>query len=166
MGEGRGESEGLDLNETIHAQTTASSDMRETLIALMVLPPTLMVVAMLALYAEAAARLPTRRLHPSRAGRLVRFQRLATIQMTVALSEPVLFWLPWIVWPVGHFFIGELTWLDLLLFGVLPFCIVANVAFSTSVRQEPCATPASSSELEAQRDHVVNIWLNRWLPRF
>jgi hypothetical protein len=141
-------------------------DMHEFLIALMVLPPLLMVIAMLAMYAQLRR---FQRLVPVLRGPddLARFQRLATIQMIVALSEPVLFWLPLIIWPIGHFFIGDLTWLDLLLFGVIPFCIVAIVAFSTiGTARAVRATPTSSTELEAGRDRIVDIWLNRWLPRF
>jgi hypothetical protein len=123
--------------------------MRELLIALMVLPPAFMIIAMLAMYMQLRRfqrRVPTLRGPED----LARFQRLAAIQMTVAISEPVLFWLPWIVWPIGHFFIGELTWLDLLVFGVLPFCVLATVAFSTIgaarvVRATPAATTSSAS---------------------
>jgi hypothetical protein len=140
--------------------------MRELLIALTILPTAFMIIAMLAMYVQLRRfqrRIPVLR-EPED---LARFQRLASIQMIVAISEPVLFWTPAIVWIVGHFFIGDLNWLDLLLFVIVPFCLLAIVAFSTiGTARAVRATPAASSGLEARRDHIVNIWLNHRLPRF
>ncbi len=97
---------------------------------------------------------------------MAHFKRLAKIQMLAALLFlPFIWpWLPFCIWLYGMFFADVLTWLDLLLFVVLPFAAVIVVASTVSGPVERARSLATDPSLVAERDRVVDVWLNGKLP--
>jgi hypothetical protein len=69
------------------------------------------------------------------------------------------------IWVIGWLVVKELGWVDLLLYGILPItvaCVIA--AMGTSPARMAKEIPASDATLAAERDHVVDVWINRLLP--
>ena len=98
-------------------------------------------------------------------GDLLAFKRLASIQMYGSLLALYLLGLPFFVWLAGKFAFGQLTWLDGLLFVILPFA--AQVAISMAAIGTVRAvrnTPAEGELLVKERDRVVGVWLNQKFP--
>jgi hypothetical protein len=137
---------------------------RQILLVLMLIPPTVNVIGMLASvlqfkrFQRTVAALRT-------SEDMRRFKRLATIQMYVSL---VLLWItvvPPLVWLYGFFFGRVLGWLDLLLYVVLPFVPVLVIALrGADTANAVRATPADDPALAAERDHVAHVWVNRYFP--
>jgi len=95
------------------------------------------------------------------------FRRLASLQMYVSLAALYLTWVPLVIWIVGKFVLGQLTWLDGLLFVVLPF--VAQFALSAAAigtARAVRSTPAADERLTAERDRVVDVWVNKNYPEW
>ena len=98
---------------------------------------------------------------------MLAYKRLASVQMYVSLAALYLAWVPLLVWIVGKFALGRLTWLDGLLFVVLPFVIqfalsAAAIGTANAVR----STPAATESLSAERDRVVGVWVNKKYPEW
>ena len=98
---------------------------------------------------------------------MLAFKRLASVQMYVSLAALYLAWVPLLIWIVGKFVLGQLTWLDGLLFVILPFVTqftlaAAAVGTAKAVR----STPAAHETLTAERDRVVNVWVNKNYPEW
>ena len=96
-----------------------------------------------------------------------RFKRLAAGQMYASLFGLIFTWVPLVVWLAGKFWLGQLGWLDALLFAVLPMGVLVwasgqMVGTARAVR----ATPATDPAILAERDRVVNAWLHRNLPNW
>ncbi len=95
------------------------------------------------------------------------FKRLASFQMYVSLVALYLIWVPLLIWIVGKFVFGQLTWLDGLLFVILPFVtqfalMVAGRGTAKGVR----STPAATESLTAERDRVADVWVNKDFPEW
>ncbi len=95
------------------------------------------------------------------------FKRLATVQMYGSLPVIYLAWLPIIVWVVGKFIFGHLTWLDGLLFVILPFAALIAWSFAAIGTADGAReTPAESETLTTERDRVVDVWVNKNFPEW
>ncbi|HEX2474702.1 MAG TPA: hypothetical protein VHK01_08150 [Lacipirellulaceae bacterium] len=138
--------------------------MRDLLLILMLAPPAIALLGMFLLRMQAGGFLkavPEIRTRDD----LVQFKRLAKIQMYVALVTLPLLWLPTLVWLVGTFLIAEVGWLDLLWYVVLPWMVVVAAASALSGPVERVQKlPAGDPSFQAERDHIVDVWLNRRLP--
>lgn len=95
---------------------------------------------------------------------LSRLKKLATVQMYAALIALALMAVPTLVWIYGHFVEGQLGWLDLLLFVFVPVVIWQFVAGTLSGPAKEVRAISAVPELQAERDHVVDVWLNRAFP--
>ena len=98
---------------------------------------------------------------------MVAFKRLASFQMYVSLAALYLTWVPLFIWIVGKFVLGQLTWLDGLLFVILPFIVqfalsAAAIGTAKAVR----STPAADQTLTAERDRIVDVWVNKKYPEW
>ena len=140
--------------------------MRTLLVTLMIGPPVVILLAMFML------RLQLRRFQRDvpvirAADDLVRLKRLAAIQMYAALGVLPLLPVPLLVWLYGIFIAGLLSWMDLLSFVVLPFAaIVAGAFLMGGPAEEVQAISVEDAALQAERDHVIDVWLNRMLPKW
>ncbi len=95
------------------------------------------------------------------------FKRLASSQMYVSLISGYLLWIPLITWIFGKFLLGQLTWLDGLLFVVLPFAVQVLISsYMIGAARAVRSTPTTSKALDAERDWVVDVWLNKKLPEW
>lgn len=95
------------------------------------------------------------------------FKRLASSQMYVSLGALYLTWVPLVIWLVGKFVLGRLTWLDGLLFVVLPFVVqFALAAAAVGTAEAVRSTPAADEALTAQRDRVADVWVNKKYPEW
>jgi hypothetical protein len=138
--------------------------MRDFLLILMLGPPVIAVLGMLLLRIQASGFL---RVVPEIRSRddLARFRKLAKLQMYVALITLPLLWLPILFWLVGMFLIGDLTWFDLLWYVVFPWVVVVAAAFALSGPVEQVQKiRVRDPSCQAERDHVVDVWLHRRLP--
>ena len=98
---------------------------------------------------------------------MLAFKRLASVQMYVSLAALYLTWVPLLIWIVGKFVLGRLTWLDGLLFVVLPFVIqFALSAVAVGTAEAVRRTPAATDTLTAERDRVVDVWVNKKYPEW
>jgi hypothetical protein len=91
-------------------------------------------------------------------------KKLVTVQMYAALIALALMAVPTLVWIYGHFVEGHLGWLDLLLFVFIPIVIWQVIAGQLSGPAKEVRAISSVPELQAERDHVVDVWLNRVFP--
>jgi hypothetical protein len=134
------------------------------LIIAMLVAPVVVIVIMCGQYFHLRGfRRSTPKLHTDMD--MVRFKRLASIQMYVSLAGLIVMGIPLALWVIDLFWFGEMAWLDLLLFVLVPFaveCAVASVVVGTS--RAVRSTPASDLSLASERDRVVDIWLHRALP--
>jgi hypothetical protein len=97
---------------------------------------------------------------------LRRLRSLAKLQMYLSLiGHPVLtIGGVFPVWLFGWLVVGDLGWLDLLLFGVLPIVVLFALALPLKSPAQMSKTMPTSDEFCAERDHVVDVWINRLLP--
>jgi hypothetical protein len=91
-------------------------------------------------------------------------KKLVTVQMYAALIALALMAVPTLVWIYGHFVEGHLGWPDLLLFVFVPIVIWQVVAGKLSGPAKEVRAISAVPELQAERDHVVDVWLNRVFP--
>ena len=140
--------------------------MRTILLTIMVALPTIAVVFLLILTASYRRfRLAVPELRTSDDVR--RLRSLAKLHMYLSLpGHPnVMIGGVLAVWLIGWLIVKELGWLDLLFFGVLPIIFVFVIAVrGQSPAQMAKTIPASSDSLAAERDHIVDVWLNRLFP--
>jgi len=98
---------------------------------------------------------------------MLAFKRLASFQMYVSLVALYLTWVPLVLWLVGKFGLGQLTWLDGLLFVILPLVVqFAISAGAIGTARELRCTPAGDENLTAERDRVVDVWVNKKYPEW
>ena len=98
---------------------------------------------------------------------MLAFKRLASFQMYVTLAALYLTWVPLLIWIVGKFVLGHLTWLDGLLFVILPFVIqMALSATAIGTANAVRSTPVADEALTAERDRVVDVWVNKLYPEW
>jgi membrane protein required for beta-lactamase induction len=95
------------------------------------------------------------------------FKRLASMQMYVSLVGLYAAWLPLVVWLLGKFVFGNLSWLDGVLYVLVPFVVqftlaAASVGTAKAVRR----TAAASDAIAAERDRVADVWVNKNLPEW
>jgi hypothetical protein len=138
--------------------------MRTALVALMLAPTAISILAMVLLY------FPLRnfqRTTPKIRTRddVERLRRLATVQMYGGLLAPILL-IPGVIWFVGKFATDAVHWSDLLLYVFLPYVALFFVAAlgigpAKAVRNTAVDDPV----LKSERDRIVDIWLNKKLPR-
>ncbi len=96
---------------------------------------------------------------------VVKFKSLAKTQMFATLASFVLLVVPLLVWFFGCFGVAVLGWLDFPGYVVLPFVVVVvSIAAMPRTAQEVRNTPVANPSLEAERDHVADVWVNRLLP--
>ena len=140
--------------------------MRSTMIALMLAPPVIGIALMLLL------RFPLKKFQrttPSIRTQddLHRLKKLAALQMYCSIVAPELIWAPFVVWIVGKFVTDVLTWMDLLTYGVIPFLALGAVAFLAGGPAEQVqSVPVDDPSLQKERDHIIDVWLHRRLPKF
>jgi hypothetical protein len=140
--------------------------MRTLLLTMMVAFPALAVVCMIVLsttYERFRRSVPELRT-PDDLGRL---RSLAKLQMYLSLLGHPLVTIGGViaVWLVGWLIVKELGWLDLLLFGLLPFIVACVIAASGKSPARMAKTiPASDASLASERDRIVDVWINRVLP--
>ena len=138
--------------------------MRNVLIALMLVPPAACLLIARTLRAQLIAfRREVPRLRS--ADDLKRLKRVAKFQMYATLVIFALVALPLLVWIYGKFVNGALGWLDLLWFVVLPF-VAVFILSGDAPADEVRATPADTPELEKERDHVADVWVNKNFPNW
>jgi hypothetical protein len=95
------------------------------------------------------------------------FRRLASVQMYVSWAALRLTWVPLVIWLVGKFALGALNWWDGLLFVVLPFFVqLAVAAGAVGTAKAVRSTPAADDRLAAERDRVVEVWVNKDFPEW
>jgi hypothetical protein len=138
--------------------------MRFWLVISMVAAAVAVVVAMVTLYFPLRR---FRRTHPILRddADMAAFRRLVSVQMYVSLAGFYLTWVPLVVWLVGHFVLGQLSWLDGLLFVVLPFAVqLAVSAGMVGTARAVRRTPAADKRLTAERDRVADVWVNNSFP--
>jgi hypothetical protein len=69
------------------------------------------------------------------------------------------------VWVIGWLVVRELGSLDLLLYGVVPITVVLVIAaWGQSPARMAKSIPASDVSLATERDHIVDVWINRLFP--
>jgi hypothetical protein len=97
---------------------------------------------------------------------LRRLRSLAKLQMYLAqIGNPA-----WTmggvfpVWLLGWLVLGELGWLDLLLLGIVLIIILFAFALIFTSPAQLSKTIPTSEELVAERDHVIDVSLNRKWP--
>jgi len=96
-----------------------------------------------------------------------KLRRLAKLQMYLSLMglPSTTIGIALVVWLVGAFVFKQLGWLDLLLYAVVPIVIVVTIAcMGNSPADMSKEIPASDPQLAAQRDHTVDVWINKKLP--
>ena len=136
--------------------------MRNVLIALMLIPPAACLLMARTLRAQLIAfRREVPRLRS--ADDMARLKRVAKFQMYATLMIFALIAVPPLVWIYGKFINGSLRWLDLLWFVVLPF-VAFFILSGDAPADEVRATPAETPELEKERDHVADVWVNKSFP--
>ena len=140
--------------------------MRFWLVASMIVAAGAVILAMIVLYfplRSFRAKYPVIRSDVD----MLAFKRLASFQMYVSLAALYLTWVPLLIWIVGKFVLGHLTWLDGLLFVILPFVIqfvLSGAAIGTAKAVR--STPAEGPTLTAERDRVVDVWVNKKYPEW
>lgn len=138
--------------------------MRGVLLTLMIAPPAVGLLAMFLL------RIQLRRFRREvpvvrTEGDIVLLKRLAAVQMYAALLLLPLTALPPLAWLYGVFIAGVLGWLDLMLYVMLPLAaFVVGACVTSSPAKEVQVMPVVNASLEAERDHIVEVWLHRMLP--
>ena len=136
--------------------------MRNVLIALMLVAPAACLIVARTLLAQLIAfRREVPRLRS--ADEMGRLKRVAKFQMYATLLVLVLIAVPPLVWIYGKFINGALGWLDLLWFVILPF-VALFILSGDAPADEVRATPADTPELEKERDHVADVWVNKSFP--
>lgn len=140
--------------------------MRHVLLTLMLAPPVVCLLALLALRAQ-LIRFQRDVPRLGSADDLRRFKRLAKVQMYGTLLVFALIGLPLLVWGLGKFVGGALDWLDLLLYVILPFAaLVLILNYLDAPAEDVRATPADTPEFERERDHVAQVWVDKNFPEW
>jgi hypothetical protein len=138
--------------------------MRDLLLILMLAPPAIALVVMFLLRAQASRFLgvvPEIRTNHD----LAQFRKLAKSQMYAAFVVLPLLWLPTLIWLAGMFVAGDLRWLDLLWYVVLPWVAVVAAALALGGPVEQAQKiRVTDPAFQAERDHIVDVWLHRRLP--
>jgi hypothetical protein len=140
--------------------------MRTALLTIMVALPAVAAVSMLVLtitYHRFHQIVPELRTSED----LRRLRSLAKMQMYLALLGHPLFTVGGVIaiWVVGWLVVRELGWLDLLLYGIVPILVTFVIAaWGQSPARMAKAIPASDVSLAAERDHIVDVWINRLFP--
>jgi hypothetical protein len=96
-----------------------------------------------------------------------RLRSLAKLQMYLSLLAHPLLTIGGVVlvWVIGWLVVKQLGWVDLLLFGVLPIIISFVIAaMGESPARLAKSIPASDVALQSERDHIVDVWINRLFP--
>jgi len=140
--------------------------MRTLLLTIMVALPTVAAVFMLILtmtYHRFRRIVPELRTRED----LRRLRSLAKLQMYLSLVGHPLLTIggPIATWVIGWLVVKKLGLLDLLLYGVLPIvvaCVIAAIGESPAKMAK--GIPASDASLAAERDHIVDVWINRLFP--
>lgn len=140
--------------------------MRFWLIALMLATGLGVVLLMVALYIPLRS---FRQKHPvlRNEADMSAFKRLASFQMYGSLTALYLMWAPLVIWLLGKFVVGHLTWMDGFLFVIVPFIVqfaVSGAAIGTAKAVR--STPAANETLTAERDRVVDVWVNKKYPEW
>jgi hypothetical protein len=137
--------------------------MRTVLFVLMLVPPAINLVMLLALHAHwlrFKQTVPALRT----AEDLQRLQQLASLHMYAALVTLVLILIPLPTWIYGHVVAETLT-MEELSFAIVPGIILGGLAaLAKSPAKQAREMPASDAALQAQRDHIADVWLHRALP--
>jgi hypothetical protein len=140
--------------------------MRTALLTIMVALPALAAVLMLVLtitYRRFRRLVPELRT----AEDLQRLRSLAKLHMYLSLlGHPVLTVAGVLaIWAVGWLVVRELEWLDLLLYGIVPIVVTLVIAaWGQSPARMAKAIPTSDVSLAVERDHIVDVWINRLFP--
>ncbi|MBI2930582.1 MAG: hypothetical protein HYY16_02935 [Planctomycetes bacterium] len=91
------------------------------------------------------------------------FKKIVARCMRMALVVRSIGWIPPVVLVLG-FVIGELVWLDLL-YCVVPLLLVVGVAkLCGGIEERARALPVREEALRAERNHVVDVWVNQPRP--
>ena len=142
--------------------------MRTILISIMAGSCVLSVLALLMLtltYTRFRKRVPALRTEDD----IARLRSLATLQMWVSLiAHPVvpLSLVP-LCWILGWLVFRVLGWFDLILYGLLPFAaIIVTVLLGRSPADMCKEMDAASPSLEAERDRIVDVWINKLFPKW
>jgi hypothetical protein len=158
----------VDTNSYVTAANRVDwvSRMRIWLIGTMIAGAATVLAAMLGCYLQLVhfgKRYPTL----SSDADILAFKRLATIQMYISLPGLYLAWLPLVLWLPGKFFLGQLTWLDGMLFVTVPFLAQLGLAAATvGTAKAVRRTPAANDVLAAERDRVADIWVHKNFPEW
>ena len=100
---------------------------------------------------------------------LTRLRSQATLQMYLSLPAHPALTLGGVavVWLLGWLYFGVLGWLDLLLYGVLPIVVVSVVAsLEESPAERSKEMKVADPSLNPERDRIVDVWINRLLPKW
>jgi hypothetical protein len=100
---------------------------------------------------------------------LTRLRSHATLQMYLSLPAHPALTLGGIaiVWLLGWLYFGALGWLDLLLYGVLPVIVVFVLAsIGESPADQSKEMQVADASLAPERDRIVDVWINRLLPKW
>jgi hypothetical protein len=92
---------------------------------------------------------------------------LAKLQMYLSLLGHPLLTIGGVVmaWLVGWLILKNLGWVDLLLYGVLPITILFVIATTgESPARMAKSIPVRNGSLASERDHIVDVWINRLFP--
>jgi len=140
--------------------------MRTLLLAIMVALPTVSAVLMIILtitYHRFRRTVPELRTPED----LRRLRSLAKLQMYLSLLGHPLLTISGVIatWIIGWLVLKELSWLDLLLFGVLPTVVAFVIAASgESPARMAKRIPASDVSLASETDRIVDVWINHLFP--
>ena len=96
---------------------------------------------------------------------LERFKQIAAGQMYGALVQLVILIGPWIVFGYGLITDNLEYWASLC--PLVPYIGVGAMGFLMKPTERRVqATPAATEQLEAQRDHVVDVWMQKPFPNW
>jgi hypothetical protein len=137
---------------------------RNVLVLLLIIPPAIILMTTMLMSSQLRRfqrTVPV--LHT--ADDLQRLRRLVKTQMYASLICLALLAAPLMVWLLGFFIAGALGWLDLLVFVALPFAVVT---VATVLMGRPAevvrATSVANPTLQAERDQIVQVWVDRIFP--